>query len=341
MMTGIGLCFVIMTSYISITSGSKISLTMTPATIQQNLTSTMTLRCGLSDTHNINNSSNNNTTSVIGNGVNIIGRRRRRSTDRTDDDVRVLSILVTRDGRDVASVSAQVAAYPMEDLGILQVSGDVANTPGDRAFLELWWTYPGSDQSGEYVCEVTTVDSAGHTTVLSRSLGVDAIKPSLTDLVSHVQDLQILTQQQAAAMQAMNDVIKDMNSTIQGMNSAMSKTHHVESGQVLCNSNGVNSDHWPHRDLHHEWTTVTLTFDHPYDTPPVIHLGGVTDFQNYGFISTHNAFITDMTLTLVSVTQTDFTVMCRAPANIHGDKSGYFIARMSANWVSFYNPDKL
>jgi len=198
-----------------------------------------------------------------------------------------------------------------------------------------------SDATTKTAIPTITTSTATPTSTTTTPMAKTAINPSLTDLVSHVQDLQILTQHQAAAMHAMNDVIKDMNSTIQGMNSAMSKTHHVESGQVLCNSNGVNSDLWPHRDLHHEWTTVTLTFDHPYDTPPVVHLGGVTDFKNYGFISTHNAFITDMTLTLVSVTQTDFTVMCRAPANIHGDKSGYFIARMSANWVSFYNPDKL
>ena len=126
---------------------------------------------------------------------------------------------------------------------------------------------------------------------------------------------------------------------IADLNTLVGRTTHVESGLVDCNS---DSDDWPNRDSDNEWMTTTISFSTPYDTPPVVHLGGLTQWQNHGRVYTgfnppmygnyFNVFLT-------SVTNTGFTVRCLGWKNYYNNN--YYSVKMSANWISLYDTSKL
>ena len=76
----------------------------------------MTLRCSLDDTS----------------GAGLVGR----SVDRTSEDVHyVMSILVTRNGADVASITTHIPARAMADVTNVHVTGSIGDAPGDRGFV--------------------------------------------------------------------------------------------------------------------------------------------------------------------------------------------------------------
>ena len=102
--------------------GSDINLTKSPDSIKPFLTHSLSLRCSLSDS----------VWQVLTTSPSplVIGKRGQQGSD---DNIRfVTSLVVSRDGQDVASVSDYVPAKAVSGENNLQVQGAVSKTAGER-----------------------------------------------------------------------------------------------------------------------------------------------------------------------------------------------------------------
>jgi len=265
---------------IAVTQGSELLFHQTSDVITPLHTTSHTLRCSLNDSAS--------TPQVI------VGR----DLTHTDTNVKfITSILVLRDGKDIATISEHVTARAQSDLGNLQVKGQIYNLPTERGYLELTWDYPTSSQAGSYECQVDSINSAGHHVVYSTSLELEAKQPTLDDVVSHVHALQLVIDQ----------------------------LRHVEHGLVDC----ADSLHWPDRKSETDGTVVMLnvthTFQRAYPQPPILQYGVDTMDHCVPHTYTCQRFEVD----LLEVTTTGFTIRCGAWG------SPYSMRHLKIVWSSF------
>ena len=173
-----------------------ISFHSNPTDIKQGLTSTLTLNCFLSDTTVIvgrrDVTANNNrviddvTTSLSLDQTELSPR----AVQQTADDVMLLtSLVVTKNGQDIASVNSVHDAYVMDGSVNVQVSGSVRGNSGRTGYLQLVISHPKADQTGEYSCEANAISSNGHGVIFATTLEVLSKPPTLADLVSVVGEL--------------------------------------------------------------------------------------------------------------------------------------------------------
>ena len=155
-----------------------------------------------------------------------------------------------------------------------------------------------------------------NTTINHMNATIQSQDTSINQMKATIQDLHSNHTTQAQQMSSMNDVINS--------------TRHQEHGVVECSE---DSDRWPVRDLKYEWITKNITFTSPYDTPPVVYIGGVSVYRNYGYTDTHDMYSNYFSVKVISVTETDFTVECRGWKDWHGNP--YYSLEMKANWISW------
>ena len=56
-------------------------------------------------------------------------------------------------------------------------------------YLELTWKIPSLMSTGEYACEITTINSQHHQTVFKSTLEMSMVTPSINDVVSSQQTM--------------------------------------------------------------------------------------------------------------------------------------------------------
>jgi len=213
---------------------SEIVFQATPSQVIEGLTPVLTLHCGLQKT-------------ATGATNSIIGRRdtdslsRRDVTSTTDDMTEVSSLIIMRNGKDLASISHKSPAHLINSSSNLQVSGVVQSGGVEEGYLDLTIHQPTQSDLGELTCEINAVAQTGHSQVFSTSVEVNARPPTLADMVSYVKQLEGRVQQ----------------------------LEHKENGKVQCG----NSDNWPGDNK-----DVRVNFKTSYSQPPIVHLG-VTTFD--------------------------------------------------------------
>ena len=162
----------------------------------------------------------------------------------------------------------------------------------------------------------------------------------MTDMNATIQELNNTIQSQAAALQDLSAKDAAKTQQISDLNTLVNRTNHIESGLVDCNG---HSDNWPGRDSTYEWNTTTISFSTPYDTPPVVHLGGLNEWMNSGVVYTKGVNLlfygNYFSVTLTSVTNNNFTVKCEGYKDYFGNS--YHSVRMSANWISLPDTSNL
>jgi len=138
--------------------GSKILFSADPGVITSNLTQAMSMRCSLNETDPL---------ALTTTPGNVIGKR---DVLQTQDNVNsVTSIVITRNNGDpVAQIIMGQQPKANADLANMRVTGDLSGSgaPGEQGYLELNWTDPTTAQTGEYMCEINTIDQMGHSIIL-------------------------------------------------------------------------------------------------------------------------------------------------------------------------------
>lgn len=257
---------------LSMVSGSKILFDANPDVIQANLTSAMTMRCSLNDTVDVSG-----TTSTS----NIVGKRDVSQT--TENLQSVTSIVITRNNGDPVATVINGNARAQTDLALMTVKGDTSGALGERGYLELQWQYPGTAQTGEYVCEVNAVNSQGHNVVFSTSVEVGESMPTIGELMGHVLALD---KEKTTLQQQIDELAKNLtilqNQTPPPPASTTPCTDcgnnggglHIEQGRIECD----DSDNWQDDDQHRDWAGAKMDlhyhkFDVPYTSKPFIQVG--------------------------------------------------------------------
>lgn len=154
------------------TQASVVKFTAYPSELKANLSSSASMRCSLAD----NDASGGQ-----------IGKTSASST--ADDILHISGIVITRNNaKDVATITPFDAPIAAADLGNLQVKGDLSATSSE-GFLELTWKDPSAMALGEYVCEVNTVDIHHHPVLLTSTLEMTDVTPTISDVIAEFKDL--------------------------------------------------------------------------------------------------------------------------------------------------------
>jgi len=318
-------------------SGSTIQFHASPAQIQYPVTSSLSMRCGLTGDPAVTS-----VTPTPGSGL--VGKR---STGGTDPIQHVYSMTIYRDKVRVATVSHVTAAQveTKEDLVNVKVTGDVTGTDAEKGYLELTWSFPTSTQTGHYKCLVDGLTSRGHSSRLSAVLDVEAADVTFQDLLKEINGLKTrldaetarndaekrrndAQQQSIDAEKARNDAqqttITQMQHKLDAFEVELHHVGHMESGTISCGS----STHWkdgsyndPHYYTSYRVTkSVKHTFKSLYSKPPIVYLNiaGVT--ANQGTISPG--------VMLEHVGNNTFTMRCGTQHVTH------YIYDLTVNWLS-------
>merc|ERR1719367_493931 len=278
---------------LALVAGSEIEFSNSPDVIQENLTKEMKMRCSLNDTASSFNGG-------------LIGKR---AVTQTAGNVKhVTSIVIMRNNGDhVATVSNFAAAQALLDTGNLDVEGDVSGNSSERGFISLTWTYPTTQQTGEYVCEINAIDDQGHNVVFTTSLEVGVTQPSTAELVSHISDLGKDKDDLLNKTDALFKQLKDIENMFQNCGQAPPKRH-VEVGDIH------SKDSWARSKV------VYHKFQTPYSKPPVVKLG--LDGLDHS-----NDANTRFDIQLVHVDENGFSMKCKTWADS-------YIYDMMVNWIS-------
>jgi len=263
--------------------GSKIVFQASDNVIHVNLTSHLTLTCSV-----------NNTVDPISN---VVGR----SVTQTPGDVQYLtSLVVTRGGVHVASVSEHTAATAQVDLDNLKVEGQMAGSSG---YLELTWRYPTDTQVAEYECEAIGVDPQFHGVIFSKVMEITSRTPEMADITRYIHTLQTnddRLQKEISASRQIETQLKD----------ELRESRHIETGLVDCGASsawtgrttGSPGDHYFGRE--HWATNRTHSFTSAYARPPVVHIS-----VEHLYAQEQHTLL--YFIELVEVDEQRFTVRCR------------------------------
>ena len=212
------ICLLLVLLQVALVYTSIIRFSASPDVIKDGLTDSLTLRCSLNDSSASSN---------------IIGKRD--VTETPDNVAEVTTIVLMRDGGDIASISRSQVAKVMDGSTNSQVSGSVAGRSGDQAYLEMTLHNPLSSQLGEFVCEINAVITV-HTVTFSTSVEVTAETPSISDMILTIHDLK-------TNEKLLKDTIARLNNTIASISpksdpgvffsAGLSKDMNVNSGQVV------------------------------------------------------------------------------------------------------------
>jgi len=308
--------------FISATHGSGVQLSSDPKIIQTILTQDMQMSCSFNDT--------------------------------TGGDLRfVTSLVIIRNGVEIASITPFAPVYAPADAGKMNASGIVSSQHGAQGHLELTWTYPDSGQSGNYTCEVNGVNSVGHTIKYTADLSIPVREPTLadiTDFVSgqqkvldkHHEDNRVLLienaknkndlivlqtamkaeKQRMAQVESASALVKTKMDFVMDL---MNETRKVENGTAVCGP----SSGWTDVGTYLE-TNVTMAFNKSYSNPPVVHVSP-NHLSNYNSNSNSKDNL-KYWLDLTDINEYNFTLRCRTDGVV---SSSYLrIEELDVSWFS-------
>ncbi|GFR86999.1 agglutinin [Elysia marginata] len=231
---------------------SRVVLKQQPSHAVEHLTKALSLRCALEDTNPATSGAVpiSPDTALLTVGA---------ETDQYADEI--VSIEFSRNGERLAFLEPNGYPQATGDWKNMKVIGDLSlplvNSDHERAFLELIWSPPSLNQSGEYTCTVNTT-SASNKSIYEVTSEVGIQFPSKQDLVSQ---MRILHQEDLANQEKLSD--------LQAAASVL-KPAHAESGVVSCgDSTGWNSYIGSRRYVYKD-----VKFRRPYTgKSPIISLG--------------------------------------------------------------------
>jgi len=138
----------------------------------------------------------------------------KKSVTHTDDDVQfVTSILVTRNGVDIASLS--------EHFGVKQLSPDVIVTGhltagrGERGMLQITWSHPTQAEAGIYTCDVITLSAQAHGVTFSQTINITEAEVTMNDLVSEFHRMKLEKEKMEKTISELKNDNSAMNKTIE------------------------------------------------------------------------------------------------------------------------------
>jgi len=198
--------------------GYFFDFTISPAEVKQGLTESITLNCSISNT-------------VVSIPTQLIGKCAASPTDATekvkesrevlqtpDNWLNLTSLIIEKNGKEVASVNTESAPQVMDGSANVQVSGFVGVGPGSAAYIQITITDPTINQFGEFVCK-----SYGSNWSFVEYVSVE---PSFSDLVTFAKDLSDKNEDlQAANVVLSNKVsrIEEENANLKQMNLDLSQ----------------------------------------------------------------------------------------------------------------------
>ena len=121
----------------------------------------------------------------------------------------VHSLIMTKDGVDVASVTEHTAATVVNKTPDITVTGHIPGTGADKAVLEVSWKYPGPDQSGNYQCTVLGTDQFGHFQTFKQSVEISDADVTMNDVIGFIHQLKLtndLYKTDIASLKQSNDL---------------------------------------------------------------------------------------------------------------------------------------
>lgn len=199
----------------SLPDGSTIMFNASTANVKQGLTSSLTLQCQLT------------------------AEGMRDATHSAE----VMSLLVMKDGNDVASVSRLQPAQVMDASGNVEVEGSVNASGTQRGFIQVQIKNPDSAQLVRFVCEINVINNAGHVTTLSRSLKVGETTPTLADLIGYIRHVNREKEQMKNSIENIKQESHAMRTELAGLrrqvemkvlfSAALTKAVTLATGQVL------------------------------------------------------------------------------------------------------------
>jgi len=201
-------------------SSSHVVFTSSSSVIKPLVTDVLTLRCHLRD---------GATTAIIGkrHAVSEVSSQGHVKSDVTpggqavydvlSQDVQpsdvsfVHSLIITKDGADIATVTDHMTATALDQTPDINVTGHIPGSGAEKAFLEVTWKYPGPDQSGNYQCTVAGTDQLGHFKNFKQTVEITDNDVSMNDVIQYIQQLKQTNDLQAATIVSIkqtNDIYK-------------------------------------------------------------------------------------------------------------------------------------
>jgi len=278
-----------------------IHLTSSPAQIKDGLTGSLSLRCSLNDTAP---------------SAGLIGKRDVTMT--TDNVDEVTSILIMRNGQDVAAVSHKHPAAILDGIAVA-VNGEVKGEPGERGHLTVSLVNPGHNESGEYVCEINAITWTGHSVKFTQTLEVTLVTPTVEDLVHYVRNQQNMIQNQQSTINNQQSTIQSLTSSVTSLQTSVQELQHIETGTIQCG----DSKHWS--SIGGGWfqSPQSATFTSTYSRAPVVTLSVIEVDKG-----THDAFW--YYVELQNVSAGGFNFRCKSK-----NYPTYHVWHFSVTWTSF------
>ena len=293
--------------YIFFPTGSRIELTISPQTLQPNVSTPVNVTCSLLDT-------------PVTPGSGLVGRSLTHLVHDTPDSGvgqvtsisgvgQVTSIQLSLQGHLLASITpTSPASSSQTDLA---VSGHLTGSTGS---LSLSWSQTSLQLQGEFLCEVHQVtndpSSGSRDTIFSKTLRLDDVIDPMSDVRSLVKKLESrLTQQEM--------IISSLASENQELKKIFSST-------VNCGGSGgwykYALSSYPY--THWQAKNMTVSFNESYTQTPVVQLGlvGLDDRHDN---DDDNLFDVD----LLDVTVDNFTIRCQVYETYH-------IHSIEVSWLS-------
>jgi len=131
----------------------------------------------------------------------------------------VTSIIISRNGVDLASISDHFPARP--HISDVTVSGHLFSGQGERGLLQITWTHPTQEAAGNYLCDVSTLSAQGHVIAFSQTVNVAEAGVTMGDLVREFHQLKVEKELMQKTIDDQAGIIHDMNNTNIAMNKAI------------------------------------------------------------------------------------------------------------------------
>jgi len=124
----------------------------------------------------------------------------------------VTSIIISRNGVDLASISDHFPARP--HISDVTVSGHLFSGQGERGLLQITWTHPTQEAAGNYLCDVSTLSAQGHVIAFSQTVNVAEAEVTMSDLVREFHQLKAEKELMETTISRLTDDKEKMNKTI-------------------------------------------------------------------------------------------------------------------------------
>jgi len=114
------------------------------------------------------------------------------SVTQTDDNMDfVTSIIISKDGKDLATITEHVPATSLDGASGFQVYGQLSGLTGGKGYLQLVWTHPGPAEAGNYRCDIDALTNRGRSFDFTKTLSVSEEEVTMQDLVTHLQKAEL------------------------------------------------------------------------------------------------------------------------------------------------------